>query len=102
MGYQRNSNGYTHIFDHARLNCDITNSSRRLPTSGVQYGEQLTESTLTSFEELQDIEMHDDQHRITSKLVLGPIYFRHEAFEGIHQIVISMEIIPIQKQINVA
>ena len=58
MDYQRNSNGYTHIFDHARLNCDITNSSRRLPTSGVQYGEQLTESTLTSFEELQDIEMH--------------------------------------------
>ena len=38
MTYRRNSNGFTHIFDHARINGDIADFFRRRPTSEIQYG----------------------------------------------------------------
>ena len=39
LRYQRNSGGYTHIFDHARFNSHTANTVRRRPTTGNQNGD---------------------------------------------------------------
>jgi hypothetical protein len=38
MTYRRNSNGFTHIFDHARTNGDTADIARRRPSSAIQDG----------------------------------------------------------------
>ena len=43
--YKRNSNGYYHILDHARLNGDTYNIVRGSPTTEFQNGGQWTGST---------------------------------------------------------
>jgi hypothetical protein len=46
MTCRRNFNGFTHIFDHARINGDTADIVRRQPTSEVQNGGYQTGSTL--------------------------------------------------------
>jgi hypothetical protein len=46
MSYRRSSNGFTHIFDHARINDDTADTVRRRPTSEIQNGEHETGITL--------------------------------------------------------
>ena len=43
---KRNSIGYPHIFDHARLTADAADIARRRPTTGIQNGGLYTGSTL--------------------------------------------------------
>jgi hypothetical protein len=38
MRYRRNSNGYPHIFDHARTIGDTASIGRRRPTTEIQNG----------------------------------------------------------------
>jgi hypothetical protein len=46
MTYRRNSNGFTHICDHARTNGDTANVAQRRPTWPIQNGGHQTGSTL--------------------------------------------------------
>jgi hypothetical protein len=46
MTYRRNSNGFTHLFDHAKTIGDTADIARRRPTSEIQNGEHQTRSTL--------------------------------------------------------
>jgi hypothetical protein len=46
MTYRRNSNGFSHIFDHARINGDTAYITGCRPTSAIQNGGLHTKSTL--------------------------------------------------------
>jgi hypothetical protein len=46
MPYRRNSNSFTHIFDHARTNGDTADIVRRRPCSEIQNGGHQTGSTI--------------------------------------------------------
>jgi hypothetical protein len=48
MRYQRNSNGYPYIFDHAVLTGDTADIARRRPTTEIQNGGLPTGSTRIS------------------------------------------------------